>query len=409
MCNYSKIPFCQTCILCKSSQTYDSFFSTEPISRLLLKAIHSHAFDMRVTTALRIINDVGPCLDYYIIYISHQINLTLLALDVEAANMPLALKPSTLAIELLILFPASTCTRLFLPRMCLAPLKLSLLTSLLKRSSLLFSLSSSEEAEVFNLCLRPLMPDALTPVSVIRTGDGDLEAKLPELLRLSLSAHLRRAASRLLLVVRSTLLGGGVGEASPGRTQVRWCRGSSISRAYSAYCAAALASELSRESELLVSVVVQLSVVFAGGSVGLLLLVPRTGDGVMARGRPGGKMCGPDTKRRGLRAGGSRSDEEVSSMFEERRDDAKRTGLMTPLLARLRINDCRFSARGRRSMTLSVWLTRRMLRRFSASVKERRFSVPAGSMELINAEFLREYAEKVLLNRLFLFGRCITL
>ena len=127
----------------------------------------------------------------------------------------------------------------------------------------------------FDLCLRPLMPDALTPDRVIRNGDGDLEAKLPELLRLSRSAHLRRAASRLrlLLVVRRILLGGGVGEASPGRTHVRWCRGSSIPSAYSAYWAAAFASELSRESELLVSVVVQLSVV--GGRVGLLLFAAR--------------------------------------------------------------------------------------------------------------------------------------
>jgi hypothetical protein len=70
-----------------------------------------------------------------------------------------------------------------------------------------------------------------------------------------------------------------------------------------------------------VSVVVQLSAVFAGGRVGLLLFVARNwlvlllgerdGDGVMARGRPGGKTCGPETKRRGFRAGGSRRDEEV--------------------------------------------------------------------------------------------------
>jgi hypothetical protein len=129
---------------------------------------------------------------------------------------------------------------------------------------------------VFSLCLRPLIPDALTPLSVIRSGDGDREAKFPELLRFNRSAHLRRAASRLLLVVRRILLGGGVGEASPGRTQVRWCRGSSISMAYSAYWAAALAPELSRESELLVSVVVQLSAVFTGGRVGLLLFVARS-------------------------------------------------------------------------------------------------------------------------------------
>jgi len=122
-----------------------------------------------------------------------------------------------------------------------------------------------------------LIPDALTPDSVTRNGDGLLEAKLPELLRLSFSAHLRRAASRLLLllVLRRILLGGGVGDASPGRTQVRWCRGNSISRAYSAYWAAAFASELSRERELLVSVVVQLSAVFAGGRVGLLLFAAR--------------------------------------------------------------------------------------------------------------------------------------
>lgn len=129
----------------------------------------------------------------------------------------------------------------------------------------------------FNLCFLPLIPDALTPLSVIRNGDGLLEARLPELLRLSLSAHLRLVASRLwlLLVVCKILDGGGVGEASPGRTHVRWCRGNSISRAYSAYWAAAFASELSRERELLVSVVVQLSAMLVGGRVGLLSFAAR--------------------------------------------------------------------------------------------------------------------------------------
>jgi hypothetical protein len=120
----------------------------------------------------------------------------------------------------------------------------------------------------------------------------------------------------------------------------------------------------------------------------------------MARGRPGGKTCGPETKRRGFRAGGSSSDEEVvcrrtlglpfmeprllyRPMFEERREPANSTGLVTPLLARLRMNDCRFSARGLRSTTLSVWLTIRMLRRFSES---------SSNTGPIIAEFLCEWA-----------------
>jgi len=119
-------------------------------------------------------------------------------------------------------------------------------------------------------------------------------------------------------------------------------------------------------------------------------------------------MCGPETKRRGFLAGGSRRDEDVvwrrmlglpfmepkllyKPIFEERREEAKRTGLIMPLLARLRMKDCRFSASGLRSTTLSVWLTMRMLRRFCDSVRERRLSESAGNTAPTIAEFLFEF------------------
>lgn len=118
--------------------------------------------------------------------------------------------------------------------------------------------------------------------------------------------------------------------------------------------------------------------------------------GVMARGKFDPKTALLEARRRGLRVGGSR-DEEVEKVvrslrsrrrlwlslrlpdalsrfaslrFEERRDEAKR-GLIILLLARLRMKDCRFSARGLVStLLLSLLLTRRMLRLLSAPVRE---------------------------------------
>lgn len=145
--------------------------------------------------------------------------------------------------------------------------------------------------------------------------------------------------------------------------------------------------------------VVQLSV---GGRVGLLPSLPRSGDRLIALGKQGAKVWEPEIRRRGFLAGGSSGIEELDLLRMlvlrpvidpmllvmpevDRRDEAKR-GLMVLLLARLRMNDCLFSANGRASDTLSVWLTMRMLRRFSASVKERRFSASVRKTEGMSCE-----------------------
>lgn len=150
-------------------------------------------------------------------------------------------------------------------------------------------------------------------------------------------------------------------------------------------------------------VVVSVVQLIVGGRVGLFPSSPRSGDKLIALGKQGANVCEPEIRRRGFLAGGSSGIEELGLLRTlvlrpvmdpmllvmpdvDRRDEAKR-GLMVLLLARLRMNDCLFSANGRASETLSVWLTMRMLRRFSASVKERRFSASVRRTDGISREF----------------------